>query len=229
MRRLQNLLNGVGFRTLGRTPFWALWRCWVGCRFVPPPVRPPVHPPSVPTLCVRACVRACVRVCVRAQRSSISLVVIIVEGTGKIDYLLPIILTTVCAKWVGDKLNDGFYHTALRIKGIPFLDSEHTRGLQHITAKDMMSPNPQVVQAVSTVAEVIDILQQCDHDGFPVVDHRDAGGGHMVEVFCGTILRSSLGVLIDQRRFYKEVPTEEEDGGKRLTSTMCGGTQLSDR
>jgi H+/Cl- antiporter ClcA len=29
------------------------------------------------------------------QRSSVSLVVIIVEGTGKVDYLLPIIFTTV--------------------------------------------------------------------------------------------------------------------------------------
>ena len=28
------------------------------------------------------------------QRSSVSLVVIIVEGTGKVDYLLPIIFTT---------------------------------------------------------------------------------------------------------------------------------------
>jgi H+/Cl- antiporter ClcA len=80
------------------------------------------------------------------QRSSLSLVVIIVEGTGKIDYLLPIIITTVAAKWVGDTLNmgppanytvlqcatramlmrssaTGLYHTALEMKGIPFLEA----------------------------------------------------------------------------------------------------------
>eukprot|EP01044_Picomonas_judraskeda_P013024 COSAG03_NODE_1926_length_3349_cov_16.360308_4_plen_63_part_00 len=45
--------------------------------------------------------------------------------TGKVDYLLPIIFTTVCAKWVGDKLNEGIYHTLHAVKGIPFLGAPH--------------------------------------------------------------------------------------------------------
>ena len=40
-----------------------------------------------------------------AQRSSLSLVVIILEGTGAVQQLLPIILTTVVAKWSGDLLH----------------------------------------------------------------------------------------------------------------------------
>jgi H+/Cl- antiporter ClcA len=55
------------------------------------------------------------------QRSSLSLVVIILEGTGAVQQLLPIILTTVVAKWVGDLFNDGLNTTALAIKRIPFL------------------------------------------------------------------------------------------------------------
>eukprot|EP01051_Picozoa_sp_SAG22_P008789 SAG22_NODE_691_length_7888_cov_6.740788_9_plen_55_part_00 len=47
------------------------------------------------------------------QRSSLSLVVIILEGTGAVKQLLPIILTTVVAKWVGDIFNLGLYQTAL--------------------------------------------------------------------------------------------------------------------
>jgi H+/Cl- antiporter ClcA len=39
------------------------------------------------------------------QRSSLSLVVIILEGTGAVQQLLPIILTTVVAKWSGDLLH----------------------------------------------------------------------------------------------------------------------------
>lgn len=164
------------------------------------------------------------------QRSSLSLVVIMVEGTGKIDYLLPIILTTVCAKWVGDKLNDGFYHTALHIKGIPFLDNEGVRGLQNLSAKDMMSPNPIIMRDVSTVADVIDIMEGCQHDGFPVVREMNAGKGNAVDVYCGTILRSSLAVLIDQRRFYKEVPLEDagtrDSAGKMALGGTDGDTEL---
>merc|ERR1712023_220344 len=81
------------------------------------------------------------------QRSSVSLVVIIVEGTGKIDYLLPIIFTTVCAKWVGDHLNDGIYHTAMHAKKIPFLENEPTNVLKDKLASDVMCQNPVCVKA----------------------------------------------------------------------------------
>ena len=157
------------------------------------------------------------------QRSSLSLVVIIVEGTGKIDYLLPIILTTVCAKWVGDKLNDGFYHTALHIKGIPFLSDEGLRGLQNLSARDVMAEDTMVVRDVTTVADVIDILESCEHDGFPVVrevqyvskSQRMSGGENAmqtIDVYCGTILRSSLAVLLDQKRFYRKAQKGEAGG-----------------
>ena len=40
------------------------------------------------------------------QRSSLSLVVIILEGTGAVQQLLPIILTTVVAKWTVREKNE---------------------------------------------------------------------------------------------------------------------------
>jgi CBS domain-containing protein len=162
------------------------------------------------------------------QRSSLSLVVIIVEGTGKIDYLLPIILTTVCAKWVGDKLNDGFYHTALHIKGIPFLDNDGMRGLQSLTANDIMSANPMTIPEVASVKEVIDILESSQHEGFPVVREMDAGDGVMVErCHCGTILRSSLLVLLDQRRFFREAGLAEGENSLAKGSSALGSTLSS--
>ena len=45
----------------------------------------------------------------------------------RIDYLLPIILTTIVSKWLGDQINEGLYHTALHLKGMPFLDTEGNR------------------------------------------------------------------------------------------------------
>jgi hypothetical protein len=74
------------------------------------------------------------------QRSSLSLVVIILEGTGAVKQLMPIILTTVVSKWVGDTFNDGLYHTALELKHIPFLEPTERRRNRNKSAQDVMTP-----------------------------------------------------------------------------------------
>jgi CBS domain-containing protein len=173
-------------------------------------------------------------------------------GTGKVDYLLPIILTTVCAKWVGDHLNEGFYHNALHIKGIPFLDNEPTRAMNTLTAENIMSRNVKVLHERSTVADVIDLLEFTEHDGFPVVREKSMGthasppparktvatplhtvrrsyavdhsvitrrptiGKDVVlNIYRGTVLRSTLAALISRRRFYREAIGGEQDAAGR--------------
>ena len=56
------------------------------------------------------------------QRSSVSLVVIILEGTGEVQFVLPIIVTTVMATWVGNSFNHGVYEMVLEAKKLPFLE-----------------------------------------------------------------------------------------------------------
>lgn len=151
------------------------------------------------------------------QRSSVSLVVIIVEGTGKVDYLLPIIFTTVCAKWVGDHLNDGIYHTALHVKGIPFLENEPARGLRNKSAQDLMHEEPVCVDAHAKVRDVRDLLQtegmKCN--GFPVVKEVSVGNTH-VKVYQGVILLQNLGVLLRRKRWYAR--NEQEGTLERVKS-----------
>ena len=127
------------------------------------------------------------------QRASLSLVVIIVEGTGKVDYLLPIIVTVVCAKWVGDRLSPhgGLYHLGLSLKGIPFLDSECPRWMMSTRADDIMmrgarpaeqggkassvtadTAGVMVCQRYERVRNVVRLLRSCSHNGFPVVGYQ---------------------------------------------------------
>jgi len=56
------------------------------------------------------------------QRTAISLCVIILEGTGQIQFLLPVILTVGTAVHVGDKINQGVYHVMLHNKEVPLLE-----------------------------------------------------------------------------------------------------------
>ena len=47
------------------------------------------------------------------QRSTISLVVIILEGTGQIQLLIPVCTVTIAARIVGDRFNHGVYGLVL--------------------------------------------------------------------------------------------------------------------
>lgn len=55
-------------------------------------------------------------------RSSISLVVIMLEGTGHMGYLVPLLVGVAVANLTGNFINgDSFYENQLRAKGVPFL------------------------------------------------------------------------------------------------------------
>ena len=53
---------------------------------------------------------------------------IILEGTGKVDYLLPILVTTIAATVTADRVNLGIYHLTLKLKRIPFLADASAHG-----------------------------------------------------------------------------------------------------
>ena len=61
-------------------------------------------------------------------RSSISLVVIVVEGTGRVGALTPLIVGVAVANLVGPRVHgESFYDAQIRAKGVPFLRHDHAR------------------------------------------------------------------------------------------------------
>ena len=79
------------------------------------------------------------------QRSTVSLVVIILEGTGNQHLLIPIILATVCARGVGNFLSEGLYELALDLKHVPFLEKHVHAGLDDATVSDLLADATPVV------------------------------------------------------------------------------------
>jgi len=162
------------------------------------------------------------------QRSSLSLVVIIIEGTGKVDYLLPIIITTVCAKWVGDRFNQGLYHTTLELKGVPFLgrleDLENSRVYtSETTAADIMSSDVVCLHECETVERILTVLAKHSYHGFPIISHASTSKLGK-PIFRGMILRHQLRVLLARKHFYTLYanPANPEDllGQLRLVNTQ---------
>ena len=135
-------------------------------------------------------------------RSSLSLVVIILEGTGAVNNLLPIIVTTVCAKWMGDQLNHGLYHTALASKRIPFMESGTRRSWELLTAADAMAAPVVCLRVEQPVDDLLALLAASDHQGFPV----EADGS-----FVGLVLRQHLYALLAGGQFSRAAAPADAD------------------
>ena len=72
------------------------------------------------------------------QRSAVSLCVIIMGGTGETKFLLPIVVTTVCAKWVGDNFNRGIYEIGMEVRRAA---SEASRGRSSVRSEATIIQN----------------------------------------------------------------------------------------
>ena len=127
-------------------------------------------------------------------RSSISLVVIVVEGTGRVGALTPLIVGVAVANLVGPKVHgESFYDAQLRAKGVPFLRHHHacaptegdvddtalptsdekktfenTFGARRVVASLVAAP-PRCLSPAPLVGDVVAALKNTTHNGFPVV------------------------------------------------------------
>eukprot|EP01063_Lacrimia_lanifica_P012440 TRINITY_DN19078_c0_g1_i1.p1 TRINITY_DN19078_c0_g1~~TRINITY_DN19078_c0_g1_i1.p1 ORF type:complete len:770 (+),score=294.38 TRINITY_DN19078_c0_g1_i1:77-2386(+) len=110
-------------------------------------------------------------------RMTISLVVIIFELTGGLEYLVPVMLAALISKWVGEWLGqeDSIYELHIEMNGYPYLDPKSEATLQATAADFMVSSNIQVITVVGwTVGDINQMLEGCNHSGFPVVmSHQD--------------------------------------------------------
>ena len=58
-------------------------------------------------------------------RMTVSLVVIMYELTGGLLYIVPLMVATMTAKWIGDAFgHEGIYDLHIKLNNYPFLDSK---------------------------------------------------------------------------------------------------------
>ena len=136
-------------------------------------------------------------------RNTISLTVMMVEATGNLDYVLPIMLALLSAKYVGDLLSPGLYYNLVQLRDLPWLaesiwggDRSANGGGNELTNNDITSLHYQPIsefmstpvvylREAETVGTVYETLQTTTHNLFPVLD----GISGQLQ---GTITRSSL-------------------------------------
>ena len=134
-------------------------------------------------------------------RSSISLVVIVLEGTKQVSFLFEIILAVVVSNWVAHVLHsEGVYESDLERDGtVAYLRAEPPNKLKYLTAGDIMSPDVMGFQEIASVQQVLRVIRDSTHNGFPVFCSEEPGlpGGRL----SGTVLRTQLIVLLRRHVF----------------------------
>jgi len=133
------------------------------------------------------------------HRNVISLCVILVEGTGETKILIPVIITVVVARYVGDRFCRSINHIAMEIKGYPYLDHRVRPELAMFQVKEIMSSPVRVLYPIETVETIEKLLLISSHYGFPVVEKESRR-------FLGLVRRDQLvallqcGVFMERKR-----------------------------
>ncbi|KAK7111918.1 H(+)/Cl(-) exchange transporter 7-like [Littorina saxatilis] len=160
-------------------------------------------------------------------RMTVSLTVIIMEATGNISLGFCIMITLICAKWMGDFVGSrlgcehGIYDMHIHLASVPLVDWEPHVLTATLPARKVMSHPVTVFRTKEVVWRIVDKLKKEIHNGFPVVDDYDpdnpqpTGPDHETfGKFRGLILRHQLIVLL-KRKVWLQNPDYE-----RLEQTL---------
>lgn len=128
-------------------------------------------------------------------RMTISLSIILLEATGNLYFLMPLMLTLMCARWTGNLFNEGIYDMHIGLKRIPFLAPTVPKEavMLNLRAYEIMTRNLCTLPTLAKVETVYNLLYTTRHSCYPVM-YKENG------VF-GTISRDTLCVLLFNRAF----------------------------
>ena len=138
-------------------------------------------------------------------RMTISLVVIMFELTGSVNFIVPLMAAVMAAKWVGDALGKkGIYDAHIELNGYPFLDNKEE--FPHTTiAADAMRPKRNepplavLTQDSMTIDDIDNLLKSTNHNGFPVVVSLES------QYLVGFVSRKDLSLALTNAKRTSEV------------------------
>uniref|UniRef100_A0A671QT02 Chloride channel protein n=1 Tax=Sinocyclocheilus anshuiensis TaxID=1608454 RepID=A0A671QT02_9TELE len=137
-------------------------------------------------------------------RMTVSLVVIMFELTGGLEYIVPLMAAAMTSKWVADALSrESIYEAHIRLNGYPFLEAKEE--FRHKTlATDVMRPRRSdpplsvLTQSGMTVEEVERLISDTTYSGFPVVISQ------LSQRLVGFVLRRDLFISLENARRHQD-------------------------
>lgn len=109
-------------------------------------------------------------------RMTVSLVVIMFELTGSVEFIVPLMSAVMASKWMGDALDkQGIYDAHIQLNGYPFLDSKEEYSSTTVAADCMkltkahQTPLILITQDAMTIEDLDNLLCNSNYNGYPVV------------------------------------------------------------
>ncbi|CDS39531.1 H:Cl exchange transporter 7 [Echinococcus multilocularis] len=103
-----------------------------------------------------------------------SLTVVLVEATGNVILGLPVLITLIPAKYIGDYFTEGIYDMHINLSGMALVPWEANTRCVQLRALDVMTSPVVVLDTVMPVRELYQLVFDNPHHAFPVVEgHRD--------------------------------------------------------
>nr|POF17097.1 h(+)/cl(-) exchange transporter 3 [Quercus suber] len=130
-----------------------------------------------------------------ATRMTVSIVVIMFELTGALDYVLPIMVAVMISKWVADAFGKrGIYESWIHFNGYPFLDNHDDTPVADVPISQIMTRFDDLVCITATdhtIETLRDVLREHRFRGFPVITSARQG------LLLGYISRTELTFALD--------------------------------
>ena len=105
-------------------------------------------------------------------RMTISLTVMVLEATGDMQYVLPLMLTVMAARLVGNVYNEGQYDRHIHTRQLNFLEEDdnvsHVSAMVDVSVCDLMTQHPVCMRPVVCVGDLFRMLQATTHNCYPI-------------------------------------------------------------
>eukprot|EP00884_Botryococcus_braunii_P006609 jgi/Botrbrau1/1594/Bobra.0185s0013.2 len=151
-----------------------------------------------------------------ATRMTLTTTVMVMETTGSLQLIVPLMITVFFAKVVGDMYGVGMDDTHVKIRGAPVLDepalSAHQKMIaDKLSVAELMSMAVVALPPVVLVRQLVETLRCCNHGAFPVTpDVKKAYDSAEPFASHGIISRETILHLIQHRLGFFE---PDEAGG----------------
>jgi len=138
-----------------------------------------------------------------ATRMTISITVLVMETTGAMQLIVPLMFAVFASKAVGDLFGPGIYDAHIAVRGAPFLKEHDASGHDFpmgdkLKVVEVMADRLVTIRPVMTVRALLDTLVEHHHGAFPVSAEPQAAPGAVVEID-GIITRNVLLKLLQNR------------------------------
>lgn len=128
-------------------------------------------------------------------RMTISITAIVVECIQNLGHILPVMVTLLVARFIGNAFNDGLYDIQIHLNKLPLLEPNcpQLARQKDMSVREVMSKTVHQLQTVMTAGDIYDLVSREIHHNFPVINAQ----GRLQ----GWISRHKLAVLFLRKAF----------------------------